>query len=80
MSARVLKGMVVSDKSDKTVVVRVSRRFMHPIYKKYITKSKKFSAHDETNACKLGDMVSIQECRPISKNKSWRVLTEEKKA
>ncbi|UNM06286.1 MAG: 30S ribosomal protein S17 [Holosporaceae bacterium] len=80
MSARVLKGMVVSDKSDKTVVVRVSRRFMHPIYKKYITKSKKFSAHDEANACKLGDMVSIQECRPISKNKSWRVLTEEKKA
>ena len=80
MSARVLKGMVVSDKSDKTVVVRVNRRFMHPIYKKYITKSKKFSAHDEANTCKLGDMVSIQECRPISKNKSWRVLTEEKKA
>lgn len=80
MSARVLKGMVVSDKSDKTIVVRVSRRFMHPIYKKYITKSKKFSAHDEANAYKLGDMVSIQECRPISKNKCWRVLTEEKKA
>lgn len=80
MSARVLKGMVVSDKGDKTVVVRVSRRFMHPIYKKYITKSKKFSAHDEANTYKSGDMVSIQECRPISKNKCWRVLVEEKKA
>ena len=72
--------MVVSDKADKTVVVRVSRRIMHPIYKKYITKSKKFSAHDEANAFKEGDMVSIQECRPISKNKCWRVLTEEQKS
>ena len=80
MTARVLKGVVVSDKADKTVVVRVSRGIMHPLYKKYITKSKKFAAHDEGNVYKEGDAVSIQECRPISKRKTWRVMAEEMKA
>jgi len=74
MSRRVLHGTVVSDGGDKTVVVRVERRFMHPLYKKYITKSKKYAAHDEANACKTGDKVRIRECRPISKRKCWEVL------
>ncbi|MBL6935387.1 MAG: 30S ribosomal protein S17 [Alphaproteobacteria bacterium] len=76
MSKRVLQGTVVSDGGDKTVVVRVERRFMHPLYKKYITKSKKYAAHDEANACKTGDKVRIRECRPISKRKCWEVLGE----
>jgi small subunit ribosomal protein S17 len=74
MSRRVLHGTVVSDGGDKTVVVRVERRFMHPLYKKYITKSKKYAVHDEANACKTGDKVRIRECRPISKRKCWEVL------
>lgn len=76
MPKRILQGVVVSDKMDKTVVVRVERRVMHPIYKKFIRRSKKYAAHDEANACKIGDTVRIQECRPISKNKCWEVLTE----
>ncbi len=74
MPRRVLQGTVVSDGGDKTVVVRVERRFMHPLYKKYITKSKKYTAHDEDNACKTGDKVRIRECRPLSKRKHWEVL------
>jgi small subunit ribosomal protein S17 len=74
MPRRVLEGKVVSDKQDKTITVLVERRVMHPIYKKYLKKSKKFAAHDETNQYKEGDKVSIIECRPISKNKSWTVL------
>lgn len=74
MPRRVLQGTVVSDKANKTVTVLVERRIMHEKYKKYVKKSAKYSAHDETNACKIGDMVSIQECRPISKNKSWVVI------
>ena len=74
MPKRVLRGTVVSDGGDKTIVVRVERRFMHPLYKKYITKSKKYAAHDETNACKTGDKVDIRECRPLSKHKRWEVL------
>lgn len=74
MSKRVLQGTVVSDKGDKTVIVRVDRRFMHPLVKKVVMRSKKFAAHDESNACKVGDRVRIQECRPISKRKSWQVL------
>ena len=74
MSRRVLQGTVVSDGGDKTVVVRVERRFMHPLYKKYITKSKKYAAHDEDNVYKTGDKVRIRECRPISKRKCWEVL------
>ncbi len=76
MPRRVLQGVVVSDKMDKTVVVRVDRRVMHPIYKKYLTRSKKYAAHDEQNACKAGDLVSIRECRPISKRKCWEVVAE----
>lgn len=76
MPKRILQGVVVSDKMDKTVVVRVERRVMHPIYKKFIRRSKKYSAHDENNQFKIGDFVRIEECRPISKNKSWVVLSE----
>jgi small subunit ribosomal protein S17 len=71
-----MQGTVVSDKSDKTVIVRVERRFMHPLYKKYITRSKKYAAHDEDNHFKIGDQVRIRECRPISKRKCWEVLVE----
>jgi small subunit ribosomal protein S17 len=74
MPKRVLRGTVVSDGGDKTITVRVERRFMHPLYKKYITKSKKYMAHDETNVCKTGDKVRIRECRPLSKHKRWEVL------
>jgi small subunit ribosomal protein S17 len=76
MPKRVLSGVVVSDKMDKTVVVRVERRFTHPMYKKIIRRSKKYAAHDETNRCKVGDVVTIRECRPISKNKSWEVIAD----
>ena len=74
MSARILQGTVISDAMDKTVVVRVDRRFQHPVYKKYIKRSKKFAAHDEANACKVGDAVRIRECRPKSKSKRWEVI------
>jgi small subunit ribosomal protein S17 len=76
MPKRILQGVVVSDKQDKTVTVRVERRIMHPIYKKYVKKSKKYAAHDEANAFKVGDQVAIQECRPLSKRKCWEVVTE----
>jgi small subunit ribosomal protein S17 len=76
MSRRVLQGVVVSDKGDKTVIVRVERRVMHPIYKKFITLSKKYAAHDEANRWHTGDMVRIEESRPISKRKHWVVLDE----
>ena len=74
MPKRVLQGVVVSDAMDKTVVVRVDRRVMHPVYKKFIRRSKKYSAHDEANAHKVGDVVRIEECRPISKSKRWTVI------
>ncbi len=77
MPKRILQGVVVSDKQDKTIVVRVERRLMHPIYKKFIRKSKKYSAHDEANTRKIGDVVRIRECRPISKNKTWELVTDE---
>jgi small subunit ribosomal protein S17 len=73
MPKRVLQGVVVSDACDKTVVVRVERRVMHPVYKKFIMRSKKYAAHDETNHCKVGDEVRIEESRPISKRKRWIV-------
>jgi len=75
MPRRVLTGRVVSDKTDKTVTVLVERRVMHPLYKKFIRRSKKYAAHDEANLCKEGDVVSIEECRPISKTKSWLVVS-----
>ena len=74
MPKRVLQGTVVSDKNEKTVVVRVERRFTHPLLKKTIRRSKKYHAHDEGNAHKVGDMVFIEETKPISKNKRWIVV------
>jgi len=74
MSKRVLQGVVVSDACDKTVIVRVERRVMHPVYKKFITHSKKYAAHDEHNKFHAGDTVQIEESRPISKRKHWVVL------
>jgi small subunit ribosomal protein S17 len=68
---------VVSDKQDKTVVVKVERRVMHPLYKKYINRSKNYAAHDEQNRFKAGDVVRIRECRPISKHKCWEVVSED---
>ena len=74
MPRRVLEGKVVSDKGDKTITVQVERRFMHPLYKKFITRSKKFAAHDPDNAIRTGDTVRIRECRPISKSKKFEVV------
>jgi len=75
MPKRVLNGRVTSDKMDKTVTVLVDRRVMHPLYKKFIRRSKKYAAHDEANECKIGDTVRILECPPISKRKTWTVVT-----
>lgn len=71
MPKRVLQGTVVSDVNDKTVVVRVDRAFTHPVMKKTVRRSKKYHAHDEANAAKAGDVVWIEESKPISKNKRW---------
>ena len=76
MPKRTLQGTVVSDAADKTVVVSVERQFRHPLYKKFIRRSKKYAVHDEENRCKIGESVRIQECRPISKRKRWVVLSE----
>jgi len=76
MPKRVLQGTVVSDKSDKTVVVKVERRFAHPMFRKTVRRSKKCKAHDENNQFKTGDVVSIEECPPISKDKRWTVVAE----
>ena len=73
-SGRTVSGRVVSDKMDKTITVLVERRVMHPLYKKFIRRSKKYAAHDDANLCKEGDVVAIEECRPISKSKSWVVI------
>lgn len=74
MPKRLLQGVVVSDKTDKTVVVKVERRFTHPLFKKTVRRSKKYQAHDEANQYKIGDIVSIEESKPISKNKRWVVI------
>ncbi|MCB1458572.1 MAG: 30S ribosomal protein S17 [Nitratireductor sp.] len=74
MPKRVLQGTVVSDKNDKTVVVKVERRFTHPLFKKTVRRSKNYKAHDEANKCKVGDTVFIEECRPISRDKTWIVV------
>jgi small subunit ribosomal protein S17 len=71
--ARQVTGRVVSDKMDRTVTVLVERRVTHKLYGKIVTRSKKYHAHDETNECKEGDLVAIEECRPISRTKNWRV-------
>ena len=74
MPRRVLTGRVTSDKMDKTITVLVLRRVMHPLYKKFIRRSKKYAAHDEENVCKIGDTVRIIECPPISKRKTWTLI------
>ncbi|MEO5806616.1 30S ribosomal protein S17 [Devosia sp.] len=74
MPKRVLQGTVVSDTNEKTVVVRVERRFTHPVMKKTVRRSKKYHAHDEANVAKIGDIVWIEECAPISKNKRWTLV------
>ena len=74
MPKRVLQGVVVSDKNEKTVVVKVERRFIHPVMGKTVRRSKKYHAHDEKGEIKVGDVVRIQECRPLSKLKSWEVV------
>jgi small subunit ribosomal protein S17 len=76
MPKRILQGTVVSDKNDKTVVVRVERRYTHPVMQKTVRQSKKYKAHDENNTFKVGDTVFIQESKPISKDKRWVVVTE----
>ena len=79
MPKRTLNGVVVSDKQDKTVVVRVERRYTHPMLKKTVRSSKKYYAHDEKNEFSVGDMVWIEERRPLSKLKRWEVIQGEKK-
>ena len=76
MPRRVLQGKVVSDKAEKTIVVQVDRLIQHPLYKKFIRRSKKYMGHDSGNTKKVGDMVQIRECRPVSKNKHWEVVIE----
>ena len=80
MPKRILSGTICKANNKKTVVVEVERTFKHPIYKKYIKKSKKYHAHDETDAFRVGDKVMIEETRPISKLKTWKVVSNEKKS
>lgn len=75
MPKRNLQGVVVSDKSDKTIVVKVERRFSDPMMKKTVRRSKRYQAHDEANSAKVGDQVRIRECRPLSKTKRWEVVS-----
>ncbi len=74
MPKRVLEGTVISNKMEKTITVRVERYIKHPLYKKFIKRSKKYTVHDEQNSCKDGDKVHIRECRPLSKLKRWEVV------
>ena len=76
MPKRILQGTVVSNKCDKTVIVRVDRKFIHPLYKKIVLRSKKYAAHDQLNKYQTGDVVKIIESRPISKTKKWAVIEE----
>ena len=80
MPRRILQGTVVSDMNDKTVIVRVERQVMHPLYKKYIKRTKRYAAHDEGNAHKVGDVVRIVEGRPLSRTKRWVVIEESQAA
>jgi small subunit ribosomal protein S17 len=70
----VLQGLVVSDKMNKTIVVEIMMRKLHPLYKKYMTRSKKVKAHDEQNTAHIGDTVRVEECRPLSRDKHWRLI------
>jgi small subunit ribosomal protein S17 len=76
MPKRVLQGVVVSDKNDKTIVVKVERRLLHPVFKKTVRLSKKYHAHDEKNEAKIGEVVRIEETRPLSKLKRWAFLSK----
>ena len=80
MPKRILSGIICKATNKKTVVVEVERTFKHPIYKKYIKRSKKYHAHDETDALRVGDNVMIEETRPISKLKTWKVVSDEKRS
>ena len=80
MPKRILTGIICKSTNKKTVVVEVERTFKHPIYKKYIKRSKKYHAHDETDALRVGDKVMIEETRPISKLKTWKVVNNEKRS
>ncbi len=75
-----MQGVVVSDKMDRTVAVEMTRRFLHPTYKKFVTRKKKYLAHDETNECRIGDKVAIVETRPLSRHKRWRISAVIEKA
>ena len=74
MPKRILQGVVVGSKTEKTISVSVVRKIMHPVYKKYIKRTKKYAVHDEKNLCKPGDVVKIQENKPISKTKKWILI------
>ncbi len=80
MPKRILEGVVVSDKGDKTVIVKVDRTILHPVLRKIVRKSKRYHAHDETNACKAGETIRIVECAPKSKLKTWEVLPKDAQA
>jgi|TARA_B110000438_G_C15783510_1_gene637353 small subunit ribosomal protein S17 len=73
---RQLTGVVISDKADKTITVKIERKVKHPTYGKIMKRSTKVHAHDEKNAAKIGDVVTVQECRPLSKSKTWMLLSE----
>ncbi len=79
-ASRTATGRVVSDKMDKTITVLVERRVKHPVYGKFITRSSKLHAHDETNQCRIGDMVTIAETRPLSKTKTWALVSVDEQA
>ena len=79
INTRTQTGLVVSSKRDKTITVMVARKVKHPLYKKILRRSSKLQAHDQNNACNEGDLVTIQECKPLSKTKSWKLLKVEKK-
>jgi small subunit ribosomal protein S17 len=79
-SARTISGKVVSNKMDKSITVLIERREKHPVYGKYVSKSSKVHAHDENNACNIGDVVTVQQVRPISKTKTWKLVSIDEKA
>ena len=79
-SSRTLSGRIVSDKMDKTITVLVERRVKHPVYGKILTKSSKIKAHDDSNDASMGDLVTIAECRPVSKDKTWKLINIDERA
>lgn len=79
-NARTASGQVVSNKGDKSITVLIERKVKHPIYGKYVKRSSKLHAHDENNECQIGDTVTIQECRPLSKTKTWNLVSIDERA